>query len=109
MAALQHKQRIVLIIHICVVLLTCCVCVGGQSDQGGWFYGREGAPYVPPNPGDLHYKTFTYNNRRYGLPQNNYYHGRGGIPYDPSRLGGVPPADRYPYDPVSFSEGHISS
>lgn len=100
MAASQHKQQFVLNVHLYVIIFTCCAFVYGQNDQRGRYYGTDGASYVPPNPGDRDYKTFTYNNRRYGLPQNNYY-GRGGN-LDPSRIGGVPPVDRYPYDPVSY-------
>lgn len=100
MADQKYKQRFVLNVSLCIVLCL-CLRVNGQNDQAGRYYGRDGAPYVPPNPGDRDYKTFTYNNRRYGQPQHTYYNGRGGY-LDPSRIGGVPPSDRHPYDPVRY-------
>lgn len=67
-----------------------------QIDQSR--YNRDGI-YIPPNPGDRDYKTFTYNNRRYGQYQPHYYYGRG-EPIDPRRMG--PHDRRYPLDPVSI-------
>lgn len=96
MASVSKQQ----IDYACKILYFLClfVFVNGQSDQSGRHYNRDGV-YVPPNPGDRDYKTFTYNNRRYGQYQPNYYYGRN-EPLDPRRIGGVP-IDRYPYDPVS--------
>lgn len=96
---MRRKQRFI-VVNLCFLVL-CCVRVCGQINQGDRRYGKDGV-YVPPDPGDRDYKTFTYNNRRYGQYQPNYYYGRG-EPLDPRRIGGVPPGDRYPYpfDPVS--------
>lgn len=100
MAALQHKQRFVLNVCSCVLLFSYCARVEGQNDQQGRYYShRDNTPYEQPNPGDRDYKTIMFNNRRYGLPFPNYYHGRG-VHMDPTRTGGVPPIDRYPYDLV---------
>lgn len=80
--------------------------VQGQNDQSSRHYNRDGV-YVPPNPGDRDYKTFTYNNRRYGQYQPNYYYGRG-EPLDPRRIGGLPGDRGFPFDPVSGGNCKIS-
>lgn len=95
MASTPKQHRHFVLIKLC--LLTCVALSDGQSDQSSRHYNRDGV-YVPPNPGDRDYKTFTYNDRRYGQYQPNYYYGRG-EPLDPRRIGGLPP-DRG-YDPVS--------
>lgn len=81
-------------------------CVSGQSNPGSSdrVYNKDGI-FVPPNPGDSDYKTYTYNNRRYGQyipPGQQYnhhqpqYNPQGGYPYSQN----VPLDDRFKYNQV---------
>lgn len=101
----QQQTRL---INICCFIILCVSFVFGQSDQYSRYYNREyNRDGVNPqyNPNDRDYKTFMYNNRRYGVYQPDYYYGRGGEPYDPRRVGGYPNNRFDPnnkYDPVSI-------
>lgn len=85
-------------------VLCCVIVLSEQNDPSGRHYNGDSV-HVAPNSGDRDFKTFTYNNRRYGVYQPNYYYGRGGEPYDPARAAGSP-NNRYDpnsrYDPVSI-------
>lgn len=52
---------------------------------------RGGGVYVPPNPGDANYRTFFYNDRRYGSAMPANYN-----PYDPYARDPFP--NRNPFD-----------
>lgn len=81
----------------------CIVSVSGQADPYYGPYSQQNNPYNnydpynPPNPGDRDYRTYTYNNRRYGQYSSNIFNGRG-QPGDP-RLAGQDV--RFTYDRVS--------
>lgn len=97
MAAVARKCHVVIsfVIVQCLVSISWC-----QFDSGGRYYSRDGL-YGPPNPGDRDYRTYTYNNRRYGqnLPGQN---GLPGVPAYPGQPGYYPNQDdRNRYSPVS--------
>lgn len=82
-----------------VVLLCLVSWTSAQSDPGssGREYNKDGI-YIPPNPGDSDYKTYTYNSRRYGHYQptgtqyNPYY------PQYPPQQGMHPYGQNVPLD-----------
>ncbi|XP_026472654.1 acetylcholinesterase-like [Ctenocephalides felis] len=95
MAAVARKCHVVIsfVIVQCLVSISWC-----QFDSGGRYYSRDGL-YGPPNPGDRDYRTYTYNNRRYGqnLPGQN---GLPGVPAYPGQPGYYPNQDdRNRYSP----------
>lgn len=89
-----------------LLFLTSSLCIVSVSGQTNPYYGpyyqqnnpyNNYDPYNPPNPGDRDYRTYTYNNRRYGQYSSNIFNGRG-QPGDP-RLAGQDV--RFTYDRVS--------
>lgn len=83
------------------------------SGQGGQFYGNQDPGNVQqPSPGDINYKTFVYNSRRYGqsVPQDYYprqpQQNINPNNYNPEINRGLPPGvaedpDRFRYQDVS--------
>ncbi|XP_055594157.1 acetylcholinesterase isoform X2 [Uranotaenia lowii] len=85
-----------------VTLLIVTVCGQFHTTRDPRWYSREGDfNYHLPNPGDPDYRTYTYNNRRYGYYQPNGY----GQQYPGQNLPGQYPTntalgeDRFQYDP----------
>ncbi|EDW40004.1 GL15437 [Drosophila persimilis] len=74
--------------------------VGGQT-RDPRFYSRPGVDYHWPNPGDPDYRTYTFNDRRYGHYQPNgfgaNYPGRNPPGQYPQ---GMPNEDRFRFDPT---------
>lgn len=87
-----------------IVVFWCCVlvaCVAGQT-RDPKFYSREGVrDFLWPNPGDPDYRTYTFNDRRYGHYQPNGYGQRyPGQNYPGQYPQGVPQGeDRFRFDP----------
>lgn len=81
----------------------------GQYVEPQYFNTRQGASRESsrlPNPGDSDYRTYVYNNRRYGTdparynPYNPSINQPGGFPYNP--LNTNPLDDQFKYNAVSF-------
>ena len=89
------KVRYILI-HLFYCCATCVVIVRSQKSADDSYYQRSQGYnlFGIPQPGDSDYRTFVYNNRRYGQYQPNGY----GYPGDPNRIGQDP---RFRYDQVS--------
>lgn len=83
------------------LLLNCAADYLYQQQEGQFgAYYQQNHPYNRhhiPEPGDRDYRTYTFNNRRYGQypPYDHYSRGQ---PGDPRRVG---QDVRFSYDPVS--------
>uniref|UniRef100_A0AAG5DBH6 Carboxylesterase type B domain-containing protein n=1 Tax=Anopheles atroparvus TaxID=41427 RepID=A0AAG5DBH6_ANOAO len=91
---------------VTVVAWSVVVPTAGQyhTTRDPRWYSREGDfNYKVPNPGDPEYRTYTFNNRRYGYYQPNGY----GQQYPGQNLPGQYPTntglgdDRFKYDPTN--------
>lgn len=84
-----------------VPLLLCAItCLRFSAAQIDGYYTQQNIPYNTyniPSPGDRDYRTYTYNNRRYGQYLPNSYNGRQ-QPGDPNVAG---QDVRFTYDRVS--------
>ncbi|XP_017023941.1 cholinesterase [Drosophila kikkawai] len=83
--------------------LLICACLGQFAEaqtRDPRFYSRPGVDYHWPNPGDPDYRTYTFNDRRYGHYQPNgfgaNYPGRNPPGQYPQ---GMPNEDRFRFDP----------
>lgn len=100
-----------------------CASVKSQSNSDLYnpqymneFYNKKDEQYDSarqrlPNPGDTDYRTYVYNNRRYGFdptrynPYNPNINQPGGFPYNPipyNPLNPNPLDDQYKYNVVSI-------
>lgn len=99
-----------------LLTITLCVSVRSQSNKdlyngqinNEFFNSRPDIPkdYKLPSPGDSDYRTFVYNNRRYGTDPTRYnsynphINQPGGFPYNPINTN--PLDEQFKYNVVSF-------
>uniref|UniRef100_A0A182TIQ4 Secreted protein n=1 Tax=Anopheles melas TaxID=34690 RepID=A0A182TIQ4_9DIPT len=103
----HHHASLLLLVVIVGVASLVGVCDGQYyTTRDPRWYSREGDfNYKIPNPGDPEYRTYTFNNRRYGYYQPNGY----GQQYPGQSLPGQYPSntglgdDRFKYDPCITS------
>ncbi|KAF6213122.1 hypothetical protein GE061_010837 [Apolygus lucorum] len=90
-------------------------CRAVVSQSGRQYFDRDGN-YVPPQSSDVDYKTYTYNNRRYGNPLSNQG-APPGYQVPPSSYPGIPnfPPNQYNpsynpdlYNPISYNPNYGS-
>ncbi|XP_037047980.1 cholinesterase isoform X2 [Bradysia coprophila] len=102
----RRKKSIFLVnevIWCCTIVIALLPIVAGQyTTRDPRFYSREGDfTYKWPNPGDPDYRTYTFNDRRYGHYQPDGY----GSQYPGQKQAGQYPAgvplgeDKFKYDP----------
>uniref|UniRef100_A0A146M8W7 Neuroligin-4, X-linked n=2 Tax=Lygus hesperus TaxID=30085 RepID=A0A146M8W7_LYGHE len=96
---------------LCFIAVLHCRAVVSQS--GRQYFDKDGN-YVPPQNSDVDYKTYTYNNRRYGNPLSNQG-APPGYQVPPSSYPGIPnfPPNQYNpsynpdlYNPISYNPNY---
>nr|AAQ22486.1 RE15719p [Drosophila melanogaster] len=99
MHKLKYRDKLKWLLALLVLIGTCFIQTRGQT-RDPRFYSRPGVDYHWPNPGDPDYRTYTFNDRRYGHYQpNGYganYPGRNPPGQYPQ---GMPNEDRFRFDP----------
>ncbi|KRG02818.1 acetylcholinesterase [Drosophila mojavensis] len=96
----RDKLKCLSIIALSIILLQSLPQSIDAQTRDPRFYSRVGVDYQWPNPGDPDYRTYTFNDRRYGHYQpNGYganYPGRNPPGQYPQ---GMPNEDRFRFDP----------
>ncbi|XP_044315331.1 acetylcholinesterase [Drosophila rhopaloa] len=99
MHKLKYRDKLKWFLALPLLICTCFTQTQAQT-RDPRFYSRPGVDYHWPNPGDPDYRTYTFNDRRYGHYQPNgfgaNYPGRNAPGQYPQ---GMPNEDRFRFDP----------